>query len=140
VTLSGGPGRAASFAELVKVVETLREEVKGLRRDLVPRDELRTARRRAVAIILVSALLTMTVENTALSACFLSPPAVGSPGRTTCGIAFPGYAGAMRQGDERLARFRDVLSQIPANRAANVDQDARIKRLEAEIAKLRGQP
>jgi hypothetical protein len=38
---------------------------------------------------------------------------------------------------ERLARFREVLSQIPRNATANADQDARIKRLEAELAKLR---
>jgi cell division protein FtsB len=43
----------------------------------------------------------------------------------------------MRQGDERLARFRDVLSQIPRNQQANADQDARIKRLEQELAKLK---
>jgi hypothetical protein len=115
----------------------LRAEVKGLREDLVPRDELATRRRRAVAIILAAALLTMTVENSALSACFLSPPAPGSVGRTTCGVAFPGYADAMRQGDERLARFREVLSQIPRNATANADQDARIKRLEDELAKLK---
>jgi hypothetical protein len=116
----------------------LRDEVKGLRRDLVPRDELRTARRRAVAIILTAALLTMTVENSALSACFLSPPAAGSVGRTACGYAFPGYGDAMRQGDERLARFRDVLAQIPANRATNVQQDHRLDRLEDELNRLKG--
>lgn len=134
---TGGQGRTASFAEVAGVVEQLRDEVAGLRADLVPRDELRTARRRAAAIVLAAALVTMTAENTAISGCFLAQPKAGSATRQVCSGVFPVlYAPAMRQGDEQRAQFRSLLATIPANTERSRANEAELRTLRERVAEL----
>ena len=113
------------LARLTKEVIGLRNE---LRADYVPRDEQNQRRRQAAIIVVVAMLLSLTVENTAITRCFLSRP--GGLEYRVCSLAFPGYGEARKVGDVRLGQFNELLEGIPANAEKIKQLQDRIDRLE----------
>lgn len=91
--------------------------------------------RRRVAFTIVTSvalafLATLTVNNVAITRCFLAGSQTHSK---ICNTIFPGYNDAVDEGNVRLQQFNQLIAQIPENSKENRQQNRRLSRLEKEL-------
>lgn len=83
-----------------------------------------------VASVLLAFFATLTVNNVAITRCFLTGAQRHS---AICNTVFPGYNEAVDEGNDRLRKFNQLLKQIPLNVRKNKEQDDRLDRLEKKV-------
>lgn len=115
--------------ELTAVVRSLDKK---LRTDYLNKHEVKKEGRsrmyKALAFGVVLILIAQVITISTISYCFLGPS--GSV-HTSCRI-MPGYSAAIDLGNERLARFELLITQIQKNQL-------QINKLELEVAELQKQ-
>jgi len=115
--------------ELTKGVNTLNLQVKHFptRAEVKREGRQRAAKVLAFGLVLILIACYFTIQI--VSYCFLAPSGVRRAG---CSV-IPGYSQTLDVGDERLARFNLLISQIEENRADIKLINARIDLLEAQL-------
>ena len=132
----GGPQSDSPTSDLLQAVRELVQEVdalsKRLSKDYPSREEVRHEGRIrmfkslafGICIIIVANLLTLQT----ISYCFLAPSGTV---HSECNF-IPGYKSTVEVGNQRLARFELLLTQIEENQRAIIDLQTRLDKLERQ--------
>lgn len=99
------------------------KQVSDLAQRVLTKEYYKRRRRQAVAIACFVTLLGLVAEHSAITKCFLTPAQTGW-NENACAVMFPGYREAREQSQENLAKFQELISQVPVNqeRITNLEQ------------------